>query len=323
MELVNLTGTGLHVSKVCLGTMMFGGQTSEADSFAIMDEALAAGVNFFDTANIYTKGASEKIVGKWMKGKREQVILATKVGMPTGAGPNETGLSRRNILAACERSLRSLDTDYIDLYYLHQPDYSTPLEETLDALSTLVRQGKVRYAALSNFAAWQVAKIRALCEKYHLVPPAVSQNVYNLITRGIEPELIPCLQDHGMGLVIYNPIAGGLLTGKHHGDQAPAENTRFSNNKIYYDRYWNDDSFAAVGELIQVAKVHGMSILEFSLRWCMHQPGVTSVITGVSRIEQLRQNLAALEGGPLPWEALAACDEVWQRLSGSRFRYNK
>jgi aryl-alcohol dehydrogenase-like predicted oxidoreductase len=300
--------------------MMFGGQTNEADSLAIMNYAYENGINIFDTANMYTKGESERITGKGLKGRRDKIILATKVFNQTGDDPNDSGLSRRNILHALEASLKRLDTDYIDMYYLHAPDYQTSLDETLDTMSGLVRSGKVRYLGVSNFAAWQIADILALCDKRGYVAPVITQNVYNAITRGIEAELVPFLQTHGMNLTVYNPIAAGLLAGKHKPGK-PTEGTRFGLNKMYADRYWSDENFAAIEKLTKIAEDGGMSLLQLAMKWCAAQKPVTSIITGVSRLSQLEQNIKSIEGEALAAGVLERCDEVWKALAGTRFAY--
>jgi aryl-alcohol dehydrogenase-like predicted oxidoreductase len=322
MEYKNLSKTSLKVSALSLGTMMFGGQTSEADSLEIMDYAFEHGINFFDTANVYNQGESEKIVGKGLKGRRDKIILATKVRGQMGDNPNDAGLSRRNILAAVDASLNRLNTDYIDIYYMHAPDYETAIEESLEAMSGLVKSGKIRYIGVSNYAAWQIADILSICDKRNYIAPMITQNVYNPITRGIETELVPFLKAHDMGMAIYNPIAGGLLAGKHKPGR-PAENTRFANNEAYFNRYWSDENFAAVDKLTRIAEESGLSILELAMKWCAAQASVTSIISGVSRMAQIEQNIASLEGDPLDSETLSKCDEVWHSLAGTRFGYNR
>lgn len=322
MQYNNLTGTSLKMSLLCLGTMMFGGQTNEADSLEIMDYAYGNGINFFDTANVYNQGESERIVGKWLKGKRNGIILATKVRGQMGENPNDAGLSRRNILSAVDASLKRLDTDYIDIYYMHAPDYETDPEESLEAMSGLVKAGKVRYIGVSNYAAWQIADMLSICGKRNYIPPIITQNVYNAITRGIETELVPFLKAHHMGMAIYNPIAGGLLAGKHKPGK-PEGNTRFSSNKMYYDRYWSDENFAAVDKLAQIAGSCGFSVLQLAMKWCAAQESVTSIITGVSRLSQIEQNIASVGGEPLDSEILVQCHEIWRLLAGSRFGYNR
>jgi Predicted oxidoreductases (related to aryl-alcohol dehydrogenases) len=322
MEYRNLPGTSLKVSMVSLGAMMFGAQTSEADSLSIMDYAHESGVNFWDTANVYNQGESERIVGKALKGRRDDIILATKVFGQMGTKPNDRGLSRRNILSAVDASLKRLDIDYIDLYYLHAPDYETEIEETLETMSGLVRTGKIRYIGVSNFAAWQVADILAICDKRGYAAPVISQNVYNVITRGVESELIPFMKAHKLGMAAYNPIAGGLLAGKHTAGK-PAENTRFANSEMYYKRYWSEENFAAIERLKEIAAEHDMSILQLAMKWCAGRSCVTSVISGVSKLEQLKQNLASLEGPDLSADVLEQCDVVWRSLAGTRFAYNR
>lgn len=322
MKYNKLPGTSLLVSQISLGTMMFGGQTHEQDSLAILDYAHGAGINFWDTANMYTQGESERIVGKALKGRREDILLATKVFHPMGEKINDQGLSRRAILSAAEASLRRLDTDYIDLYYLHAPDYDTGLEETLETMTGLVRAGKVRYVGISNYAAWQIADVLALCDKRGYVPPVITQNVYNLITRGVETELMPFMKAHNLGMAVYNPFAGGILTGKHQAGK-PAGDTRFATNEIYYQRYWSQENFRAVDRLADIAQKAGISLVELSMKWCLSRPGVVSVISGVSRLSQLEQNIAAAEGDPLGQDTLEACDGVWLSLAGTRFQYNR
>lgn len=321
MEYTNLAGTGLNVSRICLGTMTFSGQLNEQNSIKVIKHALDNGINFIDTADIYNGGQSEIITGKGIKGCRKNVILASKVGGPSGPGPNDKGLSRKHIISSVENSLKRLNTDYLDIYYMHAPDPLTPFEETMEAMTSLVKSGKVRYIGISNFAAWQLMDALWICDKRNLIAPSVTENVYNSITRGIESELVPCIKQNKVGLVIYNPIAGGLLSGKHSKDH-PVENSRFSDLGGYYQRYWNDDSFQAIGKLTQIAQSHGMKLLELALRWCISYNYVNSVIIGVSRLEHLKQNLAYLEKGPLSNEILLQCDEVWKELRGSRFSYH-
>ena len=322
MQYRNLPGTNLYVSALSLGTMMFGGQTDEAHSLSIMDYAYDQGINLWDTANMYNAGESERIVGMGLRGRRDRILLATKVNMPMGDNPFDRGLSRRNILSAVDASLTRLKTDYIDIYYLHAPDYETRLEETLEAMHSLVAAGKIRYIGVSNYAAWQISDILALCDKRNYVAPIITQNVYNLITRGIESELVPFLRAHDLGMTVYNPIAAGLLAGKHK-PGVPAADTRFSNNEMYYRRYWKDANFDAIDALTALAAEHEMSLLTLAMRWCLDRPRVTTVITGVSKLEQLQQNIAAVDGPSLSDEIHAACDAIWQNLAGTPFAYNR
>ena len=310
MKYNNLPGTSVKISQISLGTMMFGEQTNEADSLSIMDYAYERGINFWDTAHGYNEGESERIVGLGMKNRRDEIFVATKM----------KGFSRHNILRTIDISLKRLDTDYVDLFYLHQPDYETCLEETFETMSNLVRMGKVRYIGVSNYAAWQIADILALCDKRGYIAPVISQNVYNAITRGIEPELIPFLKAHNLGMAVYNPIAAGLLAGKHKVGE-PATDTRFSNDKKYFERYWTPKNFAAVEKLSKIAEEEGISILELAFRWCAGREAVTSIIVGMSRLSQLEQNVKIFEGPALSERAYAACDEVWHDIAGNQFAY--
>lgn len=318
-----LPGTHLRMSALSLGTMMFGSQTPEKESLEIMDYAYEHGINVFDTADVYANGGSERLVGKGLKGRREKIILATKVGGQTDGGINKVGLSRHNILNQLNASLKNLDTEYVDLYYLHMPDYFTDLEETMYTMNDLIRLGKIRYIGVSNYAAWQIADILALCDKRGYAVPIVTQNVYNLFTRGIESELIPFIKHHKIGMTIYNPIAGGLLTGKHK-PGAPHENTRFSRDPSYYKRYWSDENFTAVEKLRDVAESIGLSLLELALNWCDMHDYVTSILSGVSKLPQLEQNIKAIDAiERLDQRTLEQCDEVWKSLAGTRFAYNR
>ena len=316
----NLPGTSLKVSSLSLGTMMFGGQTNVTESLAILGYAYENGINFWDTANAYNQGESERIIGMAAGSHRDEIFIATKVCGRMGGNPFDAGLSRRGIRAAANASLSRLKTDYIDLYYMHSPDPETNLEESLEAMNELVANGKILYIGVSNYAAWQVADILAICDKRGYVAPVLSQNVYNLITRGVEAELVPCLIKHNLGMAIYNPIAGGMLSGKHK-PGAPAGGTRFAINKTYQNRYWLDENFLAIDRLNKIAEDSGLTLLELALRWCVSRPSVTSVISGVSNLSQLEQNLAAIEGPELPGSCLAECDDLWLSLAGARFAY--
>ncbi len=326
IERTYLKGAGLSVSRVCLGAMTFGGQADEKASDTMLDMALEAGLNFVDTANIYTGGKSEEILGRALKGRRDKVILATKAGMkksaPAVTDPNGMGLSRRYLIQTVENSLRALDTDYIDIFYLHRPDYHTPLEETLYALADLIRQGKIRYFGLSNFPAWLVADIDQFCKTHGLPRPVIGEYVCNLLTRGIESELLPCFEAHSLGIAAYNPLAGGLLTGKYTWQDAPQGSNRFTLNKVYAGRYWKKENFEAVEVFKEIAAGQGLSLLELAYAWCCFHPGVDTMILGASNPDQLAKNLRAIENlSALPAPVLAKCDEVYKGLSQDRFPY--
>lgn len=322
MKYNRLPGTSLRVSEISLGTMMFGAQTSEVESHRILDYSYEHGINLWDTANVYNAGESERITGKALKGRREDIFLATKVSGQMGGGINDRGLSRRAILSAVEASLKRLNTDYIDLYYLHSPDNETEMAETMETMTNLVISGKIRYIGISNYAAWQIADILALCHRCGFIAPIITQNIYNVITRGVEKELIPFIKTHGMGMAVYNPIAGGLLTGKHKPGE-PMADTRFALSNKYHTRYWSQENFSAVEKLVEIASKNGISLLTLALKWCLSRTEVTSVISGVSKLIQLEQNIAILDGGALSQETLTACDEVWLSLAGNRFEYNR
>jgi aryl-alcohol dehydrogenase-like predicted oxidoreductase len=302
--------------------MTFGSQTDEAAAARIVGRCLDAGINFIDTANVYNNGASESILGRILKGRRDKVVLASKVRGKMGEGPDESGLSRAAILRGIDESLRRLQTDYLDLYYLHMPDYSVLLEETLAAMEELVKAGKVRYPASSNYAAWQVVRMLWIAAQNGYRPATVTQPMYNLLARGVEQEYMPMCREMGVSTVVYNPLAGGLLTGKQQ-REAPLPGTRFDNNQLYLDRYWHPAYFDAVAELRQVAERAGRSLVSLSLNWLMHHTEAGCVILGASRIEQLEENLKALADGPLTKETVAACDAVWARLRGVTPKYNR
>jgi 1-deoxyxylulose-5-phosphate synthase len=323
MEYRTLQHTDLKVSRASFGTMPFGKQADQPTSTKMVDQCLDAGINFFDTANMYNLGRAEEVLGQAVGARRSQVILASKVRYRMGDAPDDAGLGRAAIRKALEASLKRLGTDYLDLYYLHWPDYDTPIEETLAAMDEAVRSGKVRYPAISNYAAWQVAEIFCISQKQGYRPPYVSQPMYNLLARGIEEEYMPFARRFGVSLVVYNPLAGGLLTGKHSREKGPIAGTRFDSNQLYLGRYWHDDYFAAVDELRTIAAQSGKSLIELPLQWLLGQEHVDSVILGASRPEQLAENLQACESGRLDAATVARCDEVWKRLRGITPKYNR
>jgi aryl-alcohol dehydrogenase-like predicted oxidoreductase len=322
MQYKKVGRTGLKLSEITLGTMIFGKQVSEADAIKILDLAFEKGITSFDTADSYTEGRSEEIVGKALKNKRTKVVLASKVASRQGPGPNDYGLSREHIFQAIEASLKRLGTDYLDIYYAHAPDYTTPIEETLLAFDSLVKQGKVRYVACSNFRAWQLVRTLAVSQQYNLARLDCIQSPYNLITRDIETELLPCCASEGVGVTVYNPLAAGLLTGKHNVSQLPAADTRFGIDKMYYERYWSPANFTAVAHLKKIADAHGRNIAQFAITWVLSNPVVTSAIVGASSAKQLEENLGALDV-KLTQEETKACDDVWREFRPPRFFYGR
>jgi 1-deoxyxylulose-5-phosphate synthase len=322
--------TGLRVSEICLGTMTFGGQCDEATSFRIMDVAVGRGVTFFDTADVYpippdlaTAGRTEEVIGRWLgaaAGRRDALVLATKCRARVGPGANDQGLSRRHILDACEASLRRLKTDTIDLYQSHSYDSETPLEETLRAFDDLVRSGKVRYVGCSNHAAWQLALSLGISGRNGWVRYDCVQPRFNLLYREIEADLMPLCRDQGVGVIAYNPLAGGFLTGKHSGDAPPAPGTRFTmgaSGELYRERYWHAAQFEAVKALEAFCRRRGWDLATASVAWVLQQPGITAAIVGASRPEQLDATLAAPDLA-FDDEARAAFDAAWWTIPRRR-----
>jgi aryl-alcohol dehydrogenase-like predicted oxidoreductase len=317
-----LPHTELTVSRACFGTMPFGTQADEAASRRMVDCCLDHGINFFDTANMYNAGAAETILGNILKGRRDRAVLASKLGMKMGALTDEYGLSPAVMRRALENTLRRLQTDYLDLYYLHAPDWKTPIEESLETMDQLVRAGKVRYPAISNYAAWQVVEMHCLSQRHGYRAPHISQPMYNLLARGIEQEYQAMCARFGVATVVYNPLAGGLLTGKHQPER-PLPGTRFDANQLYLDRYWHPAYFEAVDQLKAIAQQAGRSLVDLSLNWVLHHTPTDCIIVGASTQEQLAQNVDAMGKGPLPRDAVEACDVVWNRLRGITPKYNR
>jgi aryl-alcohol dehydrogenase-like predicted oxidoreductase len=288
----------------------------------MVDYCLDHGVNFIDTANAYTGGESEKILGRILRSKRDRVVLATKVGIKVGEGPLEHGLSAAALEHGVEESLRRLQTDCIDLYYLHTPDYAVPLHESLQTLDRLVRAGKVRFLGASNFASWQICQMLWLATQNNWQAIQVVQPMYNVIARGIDQELLPCCKEFGVATVAYNPLAGGLLTGKQTA-AAPLAGTRFERMPAYRDRYWHAANFEAVQELAAAAKAEHRTPTSLAIAWLMHHTAIDSILVGASRMEQLEENLAAVEQGALTAATLAICDRLWQKLRGVQPQYNR
>jgi aryl-alcohol dehydrogenase-like predicted oxidoreductase len=305
MEHTRLGRTGLQVSRLCLGTMTFGLQRDEPTAVAILDRAAEGGIDFLDTSDAYplggdltTRGVTEEILGRWLRGKRDRFIVATKCFAPTGPAPFDAGNSRKHILAAVDASLRRLQTDYIDLYQLHGYDPETPIDETLGALDDLVHQGKVRYVGCSNFLTYQLVRAIGRSETLHLARFDSVQPRYNLLFRQIEREMLPFCGEEGIGVIPYNPIAGGLLSGKHSRTAPPPEGTRFtlgSAAEAYQDRYWHDREFDTVEVLRQLAQEAGVSLVTLSVAWVLANKTITAPIIGASRPEQLDSSLASAE----------------------------
>lgn len=305
--------TGLRVSPLCLGTMMFGGPTDAEASERIILRALDAGINFVDTADMYNAGASEEITGRALAGRRDSVVLATKVRNPMGDDPNDQGLSRRHIIRGCEDSLRRLGTDRIDLFYMHAPDYATPLDESLAAMEMLVQQGKIIYPACSNFYAYQVAQMLAVADRRGYSPVVCVQPLYNLVNREVEVELIPLCREANLGVVAYSPLARGVLTGKYAPGAAPPPGSRADRgDRRIHQTELRDESFQVAQELGGLAAAASCSTAQLALAWVLANRGITSAIVGPRTMEQLEDNLGAL-AVTVDAETEARCDELVPR----------
>ena len=324
MKTKRLGRTGLKVPEVCLGTMTFAKQSDEKTAFQIMDLAADSGITFFDTADVYpipvsaeTAGRTEVIVGKWLKGKRDRIVLATKCGMKMGEGANDAGLSRKHILDAVDASLRRLGTDYVDLYQVHSPDPATPIDETLEALHAIVQSGKARYIGCSNFRAWQLCKALWTSDLRGIARFDSAQPRYNILFREIEHELLPLCADQGVGVIVYNPLAGGFLTGKHRRG-SPEAHTRFAvAGQLYMDRYWNEACFDAVERLNSFFEERAKPLTHVAIAWVLAQPAVTSAIVGATSPDQLKDTLGGVTL-TLDQDELEECNRVWFELPRAR-----
>ncbi len=299
--------TGVQVSAIGLGTNSFGGRADRATSVAILHRAMDAGITLIDTANIYTATQSETIIGEGLRGRRDQVLLATKAGMKTGEGPNDGGSSRSHLTRELEASLRRLQTDYVDLYQIHTWDPATPLEETLRTLDDMVRSGKVRYIGVSNYAAWQLTKALWVSDRRGFVRFETAQPSYSLGDRAVERELVPLCQDQGIGLIAYFPLAGGILTGKYRRGQDPPKGSRAVSQPQFRARI-TDPQLRLAEEVGALASEIHCTPSQLALAWLIRQPAVCSAIAGATSVAQLDENLGALEV-TLSGEVLARLDE--------------
>ena len=293
MEYRRMGRTGLKVSELCLGTMLFGGTTDETEANRILDMSFDAGINFIDTADGYANAESEKILGRALKERRQEIILATKFFNPMGSGPNDSGMSRVYIMRAIEASLKRLQTDHVDIYYIHHVDVQTPLEEMLHALDDLVHEGKVRYLACSNYEAWRLATALGISSANDLNRFECYQPQYSLVVRDIELELIPLCQYHDLGVVIWSPLAGGFLTGKYKPGDLDAGVQSESGRNLPKD-YFSVNADKILEVLLEVSKELGRSPDQVALRWALEQPAITSSIVGPRTVAQFEKNLGAV-----------------------------
>jgi len=327
MQYANLGRTGLKVSRLCLGTMNFGPQTPEADSFAVMDRALEHGINFFDTADVYGwkkgEGVTEQIIGRWFAQggeRREKVVLATKVYGDMGDWPNTSRLSALHIRQACDASLRRLQTDYIDLYQAHRYDSTVPLAETLMAFDYLVKQGKILYYGVSQWSAGQLAHATDLTRLANLAPIVSDQPRYNMLDRTIEKEVLPLCRREGIGIINYSPLAQGLLTGKYKPGQSLPQDSRASDpkqNMFLNNGELDQQQLLKVQRLLPIAEQEGLSLSQLALAWCLRNPEISSVIIGASKPAQVQENANA-SGKQLSWATIQRIEEVLEMEMSDR-----
>lgn len=306
-------------ARVCLGAMNFGKRTSEAESKAIVARALELGVVHIDTANAYSDGDSERIVGEAIRGKREQVVLATKCGFGRLGGKPE-GLSRPRLLSAIDESLERLGTDHVDIYYLHVPDHETPIEETLDGVAELLEDRKIRAWGISNYAAWQVLEMMHLADARKMPRPVIAQQLYNILLRQLDTEWFSFARRYELHTTVYNPLAGGLLSGKHTRDGASQKGSRFDKNRLYQGRYFTDTMFDRVDALTNLARAEGMSVLELSYAWLSGAAGVDGILLGPASVKQLEEGIAACSRGLSP-EVRGLVDALYRVWTGTDTSY--
>lgn len=312
-------------SRLVLGTMTFG-DTADRDTAAeLLDIALDAGITAVDTANGYAGGASESLLGELLQGRRDRVHLATKAGIPHPDQEGHAPLSPAGLRKALEGSLKRLGTDHVDLFYLHQPDRTTPIGETLTTIAELTAEGKIGALGVSNYAAWQIAELSCVADELDAPRPVVAQQLHNLLARRIEEEYVEYAAVSGLRTMVYNPLGGGLLTGRHAFGELP-DDGRFGSSRVaemYRARYWDEGLFAAVAELTVIADEAGIPLAELALRWLLDRPSTDALLLGSSRTAHLTANLAAAGKGALPADVAAACEGVGVRLRGPMPAYNR
>ena len=315
----------MNFGSMILGTMTFGDTVDVDGAGALLDVALDAGITHIDTANGYSAGEAERILSKLLTGRRDSVTIATKAGMYPGDAAGNSPLSPKGLRLSVEASLSRLGTDYVDLFYLHQPDRAASLQDTLSTVADLVSEGKIRALGVSNFAAWQIAEVARVADLVGAPRPVVAQQLYNLLARRIEEEYVEYADVTGLITMVYNPLGGGLLTGRHSFTEAPAEG-RFGDSRLaamYRERYWNVQIFDAIGALSSIADEAGLPLTELALRWLRSKPATGPILLGGSKVSHLQSNIDALGRGPLPDDVVAACDDVGAALRGPMPAYNR
>jgi aryl-alcohol dehydrogenase-like predicted oxidoreductase len=309
---------------LCLGAMNFGRRTDEPESKRIIERALELGVRHIDTANVYVDGTSERIVGEALRGRRDSVVLATKCGFGRASGKPE-GLARARVLAAIDESLSRLGTDWVDIYYLHVPDHETPIEETLDAIAELIEKKKISAWGVSNYSAWQILEMMNIAdgrklEKHGLPRPVIAQQLYNVLIRQLDIEWFSFARKYGLHTTVYNPLAGGLLSGRHLRDGSTQRGSRFDKNRLYLGRYFTDAMFDRVCDLAAVAQAEGLSLLELSYAWLAHAPGVDSILLGPASVAHLEEGVLASRRAISP-ETRARVDALYRAWMGTDTQY--
>lgn len=324
-----LKGIDKKISSLALGTMTFGDTVDEGVAREMVDTAVAAGITMIDTANGYAGGKTEEMLAGILPDFGDELVVATKAGMPHPDAGDNSPLSKKGLRDSLEGSFRRLNRESVDLFYLHQPDREAPIEQTLETLGELLQEGKISAWGVSNFAAWQIAQLQAGAKELGIPGPVVAQQLHNLVARRLEVEYTEFAQSTDLATMVYNPLGGGLLSGKHSFTSAPGESDepgRFSGSRLaemYRERYWNEELFGGIGKLSDIAQQAGISLVELSLRWLISQPSTNSLLLGGSKISHLKANLDVLARGPLEQDILDACDGVGHSLSGPMPAYNR
>jgi aryl-alcohol dehydrogenase-like predicted oxidoreductase len=325
MTVHDLAGVPVPMSAMILGTMTFGDTVNKHEAAAMLDAALDYGITGIDTANAYADGATETMLGELLAGRWDRVVLASKAGMSHPDIGDSSPLSASGLRSGVEGSLRRLAVETIDVLYLHKPDRAAELAETLTTVAELVAEGKIRALGVSNYSAWQIGDVIRLAEEVGAPRPQLAQQLYNAVARRIEDEYLEFARTHRILTVVYNPLAGGVLTGRHSFDEQPSTG-RFGDSRvagIYRDRYWDEEVFNALAALSEIARKEGISLVELSLRWIMSKPDIDGILLGGSSASQLVSNIEALANGPLDAEVVDRCDAVGDALRGSMPAYNR